>query len=128
MPNGQPAQLANLRSYTPGNGPKDPRARHSRHVDRAIRFIRKCTPETAEFVVGVMRDPEQPIMARLRAAELILNRTIPTKDGAAMITLGGDRVTSIELNIVSSEANILEPSMFEHDPPRTITITAGEDD
>lgn len=126
MPNGQPAQLANLRPYTSENGPKGPSARHSGHVDRAIRFIRKCTPETAEFVVSVMRDPEQPIMARLRAAELILNRTIPTKDGAAMITLAGERVTSIELNIVSSEANMLEQSVFEHGPPRTITITAGD--
>lgn len=74
MPNGQPAQLANLQ---PAFGPKNLAPRSSAHVLRSITKCRKLSPETVDIVAAIMRDPNEPSTVRLRACEIILDKAIP---------------------------------------------------
>ena len=75
MPNGQPAQLANLR---PAWQPGEPR-QHRRTIktDRAIKIFRSLTPEAAEFAARVLRDEGESTRYRLQAMEAILRYGMP---------------------------------------------------
>lgn len=88
MPNGQPAQLANLRPWTPATAPRGKRARRSADVDKAIRLLRKLAPKAVDVIASIMLDPKQPTAMRLRAAEIILDKTWP-KGAPEIITEPG---------------------------------------
>lgn len=75
MPNGRPAQLANLQ---PAWGPGGPTStRRSRKTDRAIRIFRDLTPEAALYAGRVLRDEEESTRYRLQAVEAILKYGMP---------------------------------------------------
>jgi hypothetical protein len=96
MPNGQPAQLANLQRFQPGH--KAPR--YSAAVVKAITECRKVSLEMVGIVLDVARDPETPVAVRLKAAELILERALPKRENslAAQFALGeGASVIRIEI-------------------------------
>jgi hypothetical protein len=75
MPNGQPSQLANLRPHVPGQKPSGSR---SVHALTALRRCRKLSPESVDILAKLMRDPTEPSAIRLRAAEIILNKALPS--------------------------------------------------
>lgn len=49
---------------------------------RAITKTRKLAPEAVDFCATVMRSPDEPTPLRLKAAEIILSKAIPTTSGA----------------------------------------------
>lgn len=75
MPNGQPAQLANLKPFQPGNRPAS--SRRSRRTDRAIKTFRFLTPEAADYAGRVLRDEGESTRYRLQAMEAILRYGMP---------------------------------------------------
>jgi hypothetical protein len=74
MPNGQPAQLANLRPAQPGNK----LGAQSKFALTALRRCRKLSPESVNILAKLMRDETEPSAIRLRAAEIILNKALPS--------------------------------------------------
>jgi hypothetical protein len=116
MPNGQPAQLANLRPWRPGAAPKG--GRRSVDVDRAIRLARKYSPQAVEFIASVMLDPEQPTALRLKAAEVIIDKAIPKSAGSGAMNLDAKGITNLRVEFVSG--NQREEVTIEHEPQAKI--------
>jgi hypothetical protein len=76
MPNGQPAQLANLHApFLPGNAHGG--ARRPAKTDRAIKTFRSLTPEAAKYAARVLRDETESTRYRLQAMEAILRYGMP---------------------------------------------------
>jgi hypothetical protein len=75
MPNGQPAQLANLKSFRPGHVPKP--ATRSRRTDRALKLFRNMTPDAAAYAARVLADENEHTSYRLKAMECILTYGMP---------------------------------------------------
>jgi hypothetical protein len=130
MPNGQPAQLANLKTFQPGH--KAPR--YSAAVIKAITECRKVAPEMVGFTIGVVRDPEAPIAIRVKCAELILERALPKRENslAAQFALG-DGALTVRLEIVDAANDRHEPETITitpngHDEPVSLSIADGRDD
>jgi hypothetical protein len=69
-----PAQLANLRPFTPGN------TMHRMHKGKlaAISRAAKCAPECVDYALSVMRDVEEPTKVRLAACKTLLELAIPS--------------------------------------------------
>jgi hypothetical protein len=87
MPNGQPAQLANLRpAWKRGDAPKA--GRRSLDVDRAIRIARKHSPEAISFAVECMRDAGAAWSERLKAVQIVLAAGLPKDPDAINKALG----------------------------------------
>jgi hypothetical protein len=128
MPNGQPAQLANLTHFKPGH--KTPR--YAASVVKSIAECRKVSPEMVEFTIGVVRDPEAPIAIRLKAAELILERALPKRDNSltAQFALGEGGGLTVRLEIIDaandrheSETITITPNGSDtHDEPISLSI------
>ena len=77
-------------------GHKSPRA--SAAVLKGITKCRKLTPELVDFLAGVMRNEEHDIAVRVRAAEILLNKAIPTTGNKANVPLDpGASVLRIEI-------------------------------
>ena|SRR5215469_5451990 len=85
MPNGQPAQVANRKPFTPGNTAP----RRSGDVNKAITLARKHSPEAIQTAIECMRDDEAIWSERLKAAQLVLNAGLP-KDSDAVEKFFGD--------------------------------------
>lgn len=87
MPNGQPAQLANLRPpWEPGTQPKP----GARYIERMINRGNQYAPQAIAIIGRVMKDEEQPMSLRLRAAEYIVDKTWPKPAaGSGEVTIGG---------------------------------------
>jgi hypothetical protein len=102
MPNGQPAQLANLRPFKPGN--RAPR--RSADVDRAIRLARKHSLEAILLAVECMRDAEAAWPERLKAVQLILNAGLPKDPDATDRALDENRgFDFLEIRFVSPDGS-----------------------
>lgn len=89
MPNGQPAQLANLQPpWLPGGPPKSPR--RSAKTDRAIKKFRALTPEAANYAGRVLRDEGEATRYRLQAMEAILRYGMPKNLDEALAAAMGE--------------------------------------
>ena len=104
MPNGQPAQLANLK---PPWRRRNKAPRRSRDVDRALREYRKLTLEAAKFVGKVLRDETEDTRLRLKAAEIIALHGMPKGDAAQRALEGLDGVNSIKVEFVSADGTVV---------------------
>lgn len=76
MPRGHPATLVSKPPFGPGNTA----SRRSGHVDRALRYARKMTPEAMRYAARVMRDEEADPRHRIKAAEILLLHGMPKGD------------------------------------------------
>jgi len=72
MPNGSPAQLRNLRPYAKGQTGNHS-GRPPKYHD-VLRAARLASPDAVRVLRQCIGDPEAPWAARVRAAELILDR------------------------------------------------------
>ena len=103
MPNGQAAQLANLRPpFAPGN--KHGGVTRSLAIDQAIREVRRWSPRAVAFLGKVMEDKKEATSDRIRAAIALLDKVIPNasvSDGSRMLGMNGANMLRIE--IVSPE-------------------------
>jgi hypothetical protein len=79
MPNGQPAQIANLKPWQAGNTAR----RRSRDVDRAITRMRQWSPLAVKCCVKVIQDENEPTALRLKAAIAIIDKAIPNAGASA---------------------------------------------
>lgn len=96
--NSSPNQLANLKpKWEPGVQPKP----GSKYVERMINSGCKLSPRAIAVVGRIMEDPlvhdePVPLSLRLRAAELIIDKTWPKQQAGASVTIEG--ATSLEVN------------------------------
>jgi len=68
-----PNAIANLTPFRPGHN--SPRSAASL---RALTKCRKLSPETVDFLVSVMRNPLEPTPVRVKCAEIILDKALPS--------------------------------------------------
>jgi hypothetical protein len=119
VPNGTPAQLANLKPFQNGNMAR----RRSANVDRALREYRKLTPEAARFVGKVLRDEGEETRLRLKAAEIIALHGMPKGDAAKRALDGIEGVNSLRVEFVSADGSVVS---FEHGgQPKRIAPAPG---
>jgi hypothetical protein len=119
MPYGTPAQLANLRNFEPGN--RAPR--RSADVNKAITLARKYAPQAVKLIGKVILDESEPIAMRVKCAEIILNKAIPTSgSGGAQLIAGGDKgIEWLELRFVAPGASAAsETHRIAFDPERDV--------
>jgi len=131
MPNGQPAQLANLRpAWKAGSAP--PGSRRSRDVDRALREYRKLTPEAAKFVGKVLRDETEDTRLRLKAAEIIALHGLPKGDVHRRALEG---ISSLQIEFVAADGSVVsyrqdppgQQQLVDAEPPRIIEVPFHDD-
>lgn len=123
-----PVQAASLANLGP---PFDGTKAHglSKHIQQTLAMARKLCPQAMRMCGVVMLDEDQPIAARLKAAEIIMEKGMPRSGAAAWDALGDDRIASITLHIVTRDAGeertdsvTIEHTKTDVDTPPTLTI------
>src|SRR3982751_757154 len=98
MPNGQPAQLANLRPIQPGQKIAN---RTSAMTLKALGKCRRVAPEMVDLLVGFARDPSEASNIRVKCAEIILDKALPSPRARADQTgEGGPTLSLLEVVFV----------------------------
>jgi len=102
MPNGQPAQLANLRPrrWNPGES-GNARGKRQSHRE-CMRLARKAAPDAMRVVIELMHDPEVPPAVRLAASSCVLDRALGK---ASTHVEAGDETAIPALRIEFVQAN-----------------------
>lgn len=86
MPNGQPAQLANLRpQWQPGEQPKP----GPRYIERMLARGNRVAPQAMALIARTINDPEVPIEQRLSCAKYVVDKHWPKPIGGGEVTIGG---------------------------------------
>jgi len=116
MPNGQPAQLANLKPWKRGNSAP----RRSRDVDRALREYRKLTLEAAKFVGKVLLDEGEDTRLRLKAAEIIAQHGLPRDSSASRRDLIDRGISNLRVEFVRADGSTV--SFNDQAPPAIIEV------
>jgi len=116
MPNGQPAQLANLNPFKPGNTA----SRRSAFPDRALRLARRTTVEAIETAIKCMRDSDAPWPERMAGVKVILAEGLPKKRDAfeALFAAAASGYGFIEVRFVrpGDHAAVIEAKPNGHAP------------
>lgn len=108
-----PNSIANLRApWRPGERPPSP---GPSKVERALKITQDATPKAARLIAQTVGDPEAPLGLRLRCAEYILDKALPTQKAASMVLESG--AEWLELRFVS-------PGGQEVRSDRAVTIEA----
>ena len=86
MPNGQPAQLANLRpQWQPGEQPKP----GPKYIERMLARGNRVAPQAMALIARTINDPEVPIEQRLSCAKYVVDKHWPKPIGGGEVTIGG---------------------------------------
>lgn len=119
MPNGQPAQLANLRpQWQPGEQPKP----GLKYVERMMERGFKISPQAISVIGRIVKEDMVhgelvPLHLRLRAAEYIVDKTWPKMPAGAQVTIEG--ASSLEVNFHfpggDTKANVHATVTFDAD-------------
>lgn len=104
--------------------------RRSRDTDRTFRLARKGCPDAMLYTLDVLRDTEQHVRYRLKAAEIVLEVGMP-KNGSTQVTIGeGGALLRIEIvdpqKIDSSVGGAVRAN--GHGVAEPVQISFSEDD
>lgn len=81
-----PNSIANLRApWKPGERPPSP---GPSKLERALKISQDAAPKAARLIARTVDDPEVPISLRLRCAEYLLDKALPTPKGATALSIG----------------------------------------
>lgn len=98
-----PNSLANLRpAWKPGDTPNPGGFSGQRNVDKALAMAQKACPKAARLIVQAISNEELPMSTRLRCAEYVLDKALPSQKGSegASLVLSGGGVEWLELRFV----------------------------
>lgn len=102
MPNGQPAQLANLHPpWSPGKSGNELRQHKAYH--RLIKHARITSMEMLETMIACARDKEAPWPARISAAAAVLERAWGKPKET--VQLNGDGIATLRIQFVDERSD-----------------------
>lgn len=93
-----PNSLANLRPWKPGQAPPPP---GPKKVEQALKIAQQSCPKAARLIARCISDPELPISTRLRCAEFVLDKALPTQKSGISGILEGSGLEFLELRFVA---------------------------
>src|SRR5215467_7214834 len=81
----------------------------------ALRKCRNLSPETVDYLISVMRNEEEPTVIRVRCAEIILNKALPSprvRDDQSTVALDEGGTTHLTIEFVNATRKLV----IEHEP------------
>jgi len=103
---GNPNAAANLTAprWKPGQSGNARGA--NRGYRRVLKASRAASLEAIETAIAIMRDPEQPAVARLKACELVLDRGWGAPDQALRVEAREEGTKSITIQFVGADGTL----------------------
>lgn len=105
-----PNSIANLRpAWKPGQIPNPTGVNGQRRIERALAIAQKASPKAARLISDAISDRDLPMGLRLRCAEYVLDKTLPSQKGekGLLEALSGG-IECLELRFVAPGREVSE--------------------
>lgn len=84
-----PNSIANLRpAWRPGETPNPTGVNGQKRIERALQIAQNACPKAAKLIANAIGDQDLPMSTRLRCAEYVLDKVLPTPKGATALSIG----------------------------------------
>jgi hypothetical protein len=92
-----PNSLANLRPWKPGERPPSP---GPGKIEQALKVAKDACPKAVRLIARTIDDPEVPLPLRIRCAEYIADKVLPSQNTSQSLQIG-QGVEWLELRFVA---------------------------
>lgn len=113
-----PNSIANLRpAWRPGETPNPTGVNGQKRIERALQIAQNACPKAAKLIANAINDQGLPMSTRLRCAEYVLDKVLPTPKGPTALSIGaGAGVEWLELRFTAPGGSTTETHRISLEP------------